>query len=123
PAEGAGEERDRERLRVAGGELCEGGRERAARDAVRREREARDLAPPTHGAAVYVAASPSRSSAWAARAPSMAALMIPPALPAPSPTGYRFAKPCARSVSGSRGMRTGPELRDSMPTSSPSGPA
>lgn len=28
-----------------------------------------------------------RNSAWAARAPSIAALRIPPAYPAPSPTG------------------------------------
>src|SRR5690606_25866580 len=67
--------------------------------------------------------TPTPNTACATLAPSIAALTIPPAKPAPSPIGNRFAKPKARPVDRLRGIRTGPELRVSTPTNSPSGPA
>ena len=50
----------------------------------------------------------------------MAAEMIPPAYPAPSPAGKSPAVCGCISVAGSRGMRTGEEVRDSTPTTSAS---
>ena len=52
----------------------------------------------------------------ATRSPSMAALIIPPAYPAPSPQGNKLLScGCARD-SSSRGMRTGDEVLDSVAT-------
>ena len=50
----------------------------------------------------------------ATRSPSIAALTIPPEYPAPSPQGYKPRICGCCSVSGSRGIRTGDEVRDSV---------
>ncbi len=46
--------------------------------------------------------------------------MMPPAYPAPSPAGNSPAISGCMSVSGSRGMRTGVDVRDSTPTTTAS---
>jgi len=60
-------------------------------------------------------------TARADRNPSTAALTIPPAYPAPSPTGYKPWRPGEARETGSRIMRTGELPRASGPTKTASG--
>src|SRR4051812_44957850 len=60
-------------------------------------------------------------TAFADRNPSTAALMMPPAYPAPSPTGYRPSIPGDARVTASRTIRTGELPRASGPTRTASG--
>ena len=80
-------------------------------------------APPSHGRdrreAVMVADQPGRAyaaiTAFADRSPSTAALTMPPAYPAPSPTGYNPSMPGDSRVSELRTIRTGELPRASGP--------
>ena len=60
------------------------------------------------------------TQASAQRTPSIAAETIPPAYPAPSPHGNNPRTSGCCNVSGSRGMRTGDEVRDSTATTAAS---
>jgi len=86
---------------------------------------ARGLAGKTPPAKPQAAHDPGRAyaamTALADRSPSTAALTMPPAYPAPSPTGYNPSTPGDARVTGSRTIRTGELPRASGPASTAPG--
>lgn len=74
-----------------------------------------------HGAPAQPGRAYAATTAFADRSPSTAALTIPPAYPAPSPTGYSPSTPGETRVTGSRTIRTGELPRASGPARTASG--